>query len=133
MKCVCFQLNSPAYCHVDEQRLNGYYVACRTLKESSAKLSAKPESLYRRAEAARRNVFRVRIWLVVHDQIRQSGGGGEYWRQQTVCRAVGLLVKCCVLQLLPLFSSDRSETCYKRSSRCTDVHNIIRVSYTYLA
>lgn len=46
---------------MDEQRLNGYYVACRTLKESSAKLSAKPESLYRRAESARRNVFRVRL------------------------------------------------------------------------
>ena len=57
--CPIFQMDSTVYCHVEEQRLNGYYVACTSLRESSAKLSAKPESLYRRAESARRNLFRV--------------------------------------------------------------------------
>ena len=54
-------MDSTVYCHVEEQRLSGYYVACSSLRESSAKLSAKPESLYRRAESARRNLYRVRI------------------------------------------------------------------------
>ncbi|KAL4235107.1 Integrator complex subunit 8 [Mactra antiquata] len=65
-------LENPTYCHVQEQRLNGYYVACKTLKESSAKLSAKPESLYRRAESARRNVFRGLVDILIEDNVKQE-------------------------------------------------------------
>lgn len=65
-------LDSPTYCHVQEQRLNGYYVACKTLKESSAKLSAKPESLYRRAESARRNVYRGLVDILIEDNVKQE-------------------------------------------------------------
>ncbi|XP_052232810.1 integrator complex subunit 8-like isoform X2 [Dreissena polymorpha] len=65
-------ITNPVYCHVEEQRLNGYYVACRTLKESSAKLSAKPESLYRRAESARQNVYRGLVDLLIEDNVKQE-------------------------------------------------------------
>ncbi|XP_052817702.1 integrator complex subunit 8-like [Mya arenaria] len=65
-------MKKPEYCHVQEQRLNGYFVACRTLKESSAKLSAKPESLYRRAESARRNTYRGLVDLLIEDNVKQE-------------------------------------------------------------